>query len=48
MGHREKGQRRVETVGLKSIQPLGEGLCFSDAAELGKLYAPVLWAHGKI
>jgi hypothetical protein len=33
---------------LKSIQPVGKGLCFSDASELGKLYAPVLSAHGKI
>jgi len=32
---------------LKSIQPVGAGLYFSDAAELGKLYAPVLSAHGK-
>lgn len=30
---------------LKSIQPVGEGLRFSDAAELEKLYAPVLTAH---
>lgn len=26
---------------LKSIQPVGEGLSFSDAAELAKLYAPI-------
>jgi transcriptional regulator GlxA family with amidase domain len=29
---------------LKSIKPVGEGLSFADAPELGKLYAPVLSA----
>lgn len=29
---------------LKSIRPVGEGLSFADAPELGKLYAPVLSA----
>jgi len=30
---------------LKSIKPVGEGLSFADAAELGKLYAPALSAN---
>src|SRR5262245_56398113 len=29
---------------LKSIKPVGEGLSFADAPELGRLYAPVLSA----
>lgn len=29
---------------LKSIKPVGEGLSFADAPELGKLYAPILTA----
>lgn len=32
---------------LKSIQPVGEGLCFADAPEVAKLYAPAMAAAGR-
>ena len=35
-----KADKAWKELVLKSIQPVGEGLSFSDATELGKLYAP--------
>jgi hypothetical protein len=40
----KKASAEWKQLVLKSIQPVGEGLYFSDAAELGKLYAPALSA----
>ncbi|MBI1766374.1 MAG: DJ-1/PfpI family protein [Acidobacteria bacterium] len=36
-----KASRAWKELVLKSIQPVGEGLRFADAEQLGKLYAPV-------
>lgn len=36
-----KADKAWKDLVLKSIQPVGEGLSFSDAAELERLYAPV-------
>ncbi|HJQ25860.1 MAG TPA: DJ-1/PfpI family protein [Blastocatellia bacterium] len=36
-----KADRSWKELVLKSIQPVGEGLSFSDATELAKLYAPI-------
>ena len=36
----KKADKAWKELVLKSIQPVGEGLSFSDATELGKLYAP--------
>jgi transcriptional regulator GlxA family with amidase domain len=35
-----KADKAWRDLVLKSIQPVGEGLSFSDAAELAKLYGP--------
>jgi transcriptional regulator GlxA family with amidase domain len=37
----QKAGREWKDLVLKSIQPVGEGLRFADAEQLGKLYAPV-------
>jgi len=42
----KKASAEWKMLVLKSILPVGEGLCFSDAAELGKLYAPALSTSG--
>jgi transcriptional regulator GlxA family with amidase domain len=36
----QKASREWKDLVLKSIQPVGEGLRFADAEQLGKLYAP--------
>jgi transcriptional regulator GlxA family with amidase domain len=36
-----KADKEWKELVLKSIQPVGEGMSFSDAPELMKLYAPV-------
>ena len=37
----KKADKEWKELVLKSIQPVGEGLSFSDATELERLYAPV-------
>jgi hypothetical protein len=39
-GLEKKADKYWKELVLKSIQPVGEGLRFSDATELVKLYAP--------
>lgn len=39
--------REWKDLVLKSVQPVGEGLFFDDAAELAKLYAPIAKVAGQ-